>query len=162
MKSEIRSGRRYSRRCFSESGLTLVELLVVLAIIAALAGIIYPAIINSIQKSQAVMAAQRIDAIEKAKVQYRLDHEDNTAATVGLNELKGYLVRFGQSVTKQEDLDQGTGGSIVSGNLQTCAYYTPKDTSAGFANILKQYHVPTASQPEADPATADSTSSTTQ
>jgi len=56
----------------SASGLTLVELLVVLAIIATLAGIVYPAIISSIQKSEAAMAAQRIDAVEKAKVQYRL------------------------------------------------------------------------------------------
>ena len=54
----------------SASGLTLVELLVVLAIIATLAGIVYPAIISSIQKSEAAMAAQRIDAVEKAKVQY--------------------------------------------------------------------------------------------
>ena len=51
----------------SASGLTLVELLVVLAIIATLAGIVYPAIISSIQKSEAAMAAQRIDAVEKPR-----------------------------------------------------------------------------------------------
>ena len=46
-------------------GMTLVELLVVLAIIATLAGLIYPAIMDSIRKSEASMAAQRIDAVEK-------------------------------------------------------------------------------------------------
>jgi len=55
-----------------DSGMTLVELLVVLAIIAGLAGLVYPAIMDSIKKSQASMAAQRIDAVEKAKIQYRL------------------------------------------------------------------------------------------
>jgi prepilin-type N-terminal cleavage/methylation domain-containing protein len=153
-------GRQDHRTFAPQSGLTLVELLVVLAIIGTLAGIIYPAIVNSIQKSEAAMAAQRIDALEKAKVQYRLDHQDNPAAAVGLVELASYLVRFGQSVSKQTDLDQGTGGSINAGDLQNCAYFTPKDNSQGFANILKQYHVPTAAQSEADPALA--ASSTTQ
>jgi len=50
-----------------QRGLTLVELLVVLSIIATLAAIIYPAIIDSMKKSQAAMIADRLDAIQKAK-----------------------------------------------------------------------------------------------
>ena len=69
--------RRLAAQEVAETGMTLVELLVVLAIIAALAGIIYPAIIDSIKKSEASMAAQRVDAVEKAKVQYQLDNVDN-------------------------------------------------------------------------------------
>src|ERR1700738_3454025 len=74
------------RKVGSLSGMTLVELLVVLAIIAGLAGLVYPAIMDSIKKSEASMAAQRIDAIEKAKVQYRLDNviSDATQATAAI------------------------------------------------------------------------------
>src|SRR5258708_35237540 len=67
---------RHPKKCKTQQrGLTLVELLVVLTIIATLAAIIYPAIIDSMKKSQAAMIADRLDAIEKAKVQYQLDAE---------------------------------------------------------------------------------------
>jgi len=65
----------YLYRTSRQRGLTLVELLVVLTIIATLAAIIYPAIIDSMKKSQAAMVADRLDAIQKAKVQYQLDAE---------------------------------------------------------------------------------------
>src|ERR1700736_5877662 len=82
------------------NGMTLVELLVVLAIIATLAGLIYPAIMDSIRKSEASMAAQRIDAVEKAKVQYRLDNliSDPTQETapMTMSQVSQYLVRLGQ------------------------------------------------------------------
>ncbi len=144
---------RHNLQRRAQTGLTLVELLVVLAIISALAGIIYPAIINSIQKSEAAIAAQRIDALEKAKLQYRLDHQDDTTpvsnATFDL--FKGYLVRFGQSVTTQDQLNEGTGGTVEPGDLLNCAYFAPNDKSASFAALLKKYNVPLIAQPEADP-----------
>ncbi len=67
---------RHLKKCKTQQrGLTLVELLVVLTIIATLAAIIYPAIIDSMKKSQAAMIADRLDAIQKAKIQYQLDAE---------------------------------------------------------------------------------------
>jgi prepilin-type N-terminal cleavage/methylation domain-containing protein len=128
------------------SGMTLVELLVVLAIIAALAGLIYPAIMDSIKKSEASMAAQRIDAIEKAKIQYRLDNDpqSNTpsdTAELGLTELAPYLTRFGQAITQKEDLDKGTGGVITIHSMTVRASFEPSSQDAKFKALLIQYGV---------------------
>jgi prepilin-type N-terminal cleavage/methylation domain-containing protein len=128
------------------SGMTLVELLVVLAIIAALAGLIYPAIMDSIKKSEASMAAQRIDAIEKAKIQYRLDNDpqSNTpsdTAELGLTELAPYLTRFGQAITQKEDLDKGTGGVITIHSMTVRASFEPSSPDAKFKALLIQYGV---------------------
>jgi prepilin-type N-terminal cleavage/methylation domain-containing protein len=130
----------------SVNGMTLVELLVVLAIIAALAGLIYPAIMDSIKKSEASMAAQRIDAIEKAKVQYRLDNEDQQSnatdtAELGLTELAPYLTRFGQAITQKEDLDKGTGGVITIHSIAVRASFEPASTDAKFKALLIKYGV---------------------
>jgi len=42
--------------CLRQDGMTLVELLVVLAIIATLAGLVYPAIMDSIRKSEVILS----------------------------------------------------------------------------------------------------------
>src|SRR5215471_9590550 len=103
----------FSRFCLRQDGVTLVELLVVLAIIATLAGLIYPAIMDSIRKSEASMAAQRIDAIEKAKVQYRLDNvisdPSQETAQLSVSQVSQYLVRLGQPISTDDTLNQGTG-----------------------------------------------------
>jgi prepilin-type N-terminal cleavage/methylation domain-containing protein len=134
----------------AESGMTLVELLVVLAIIATLAGIIYPAIMDSIKKSEASMAAQRIDAVEKAKVQYQLDHVDKTGtANIDFSSLQPYLVRLGQNIPQQTDLDNGTGGTITIGDLTSHAYFTPNNKNdQTLQSLLQKYGVPTSSGPE--------------
>jgi prepilin-type N-terminal cleavage/methylation domain-containing protein len=148
--------RRLAAQEVAETGMTLVELLVVLAIIAALAGIIYPAIIDSIKKSEVSMAAQRVDAVEKAKVQYQLDNVDSqtidkTAGTADMpiTALQPYLVRLGQNIASSADLSNGTGGTIHPGNLASHAYFTPSNQSdQSMLSLLQKYGVPTSSGPE--------------
>lgn len=132
-------------------GLTLVELLVVLAIIAALAGIIYPAVMQSIAKSQAALAVQRVDAIERAKTQFLLDNPG--ASNITPAQISSYLTQFGQQVdiTKISD---GTGGTINLGDLENTAYFQPTNPSATFQYALQLYRVPTAPKPEAPPPAA--------
>lgn len=150
-----------NRSC--DSGLTLVELLVVLAIIATLAGIVYPAIISSIQKSEATMAAQRIDAVEKAKVQYRLEHEDDPGfdpKNVAFDAYRSYLIQLGQPIIDQKTLSDGTGGTVFPETLANTAYFRPTDASDTFKNLLLKYHVPSDPAPEADPGPSSSGTST--
>jgi len=130
----------------SQNGMTLVELLVVLAIIATLAGLIYPAIMDSIRKSEASMAAQRIDAVEKAKVQYRLDNPISDpaqeTASMTLSQVSQYLVRLGQPIATDDTLNQGTGGKIHIGSLATTAWFEPNSKNDRTMQLLNQYGVP--------------------
>ena len=129
-----------------QGGMTLVELLVVLAIIATLAGLIYPAIMDSIRKSEASMAAQRIDAVEKAKVQYRLDNliSDSAQETAPLTvtQVSQYLVRLGQPIANDETLNQGTGGKVHIGSLASTAWFEPNSKSDRTMQLLNEYGVP--------------------
>lgn len=136
-----------------------MELLVVLAIIGTLAGIIYPAIVDSFQKSQAAMAAQRIDAVEKAKVQFRLDNPNATTAQFG--DLQPYLVQLGQPVSGIAALSDGTGGTINLGDLTNTAYFVPSGSNAKFTQLLAKYHVPLSSKPEDDVPTPTTATATT-
>jgi prepilin-type N-terminal cleavage/methylation domain-containing protein len=145
--------------CRNQAGLTLVELLVVLAIIGTLAGIIYPAIVDSFQKSQAAMAAQRIDAVEKAKVQFRLDNPN--ATTAQFSDLQPYLVQLGQPLSSVAALNDGTGGTINIGDLANTAYFIQSGSNAKFTQLLTKYHVPLSSKPEDDVPTTTSAAATT-
>jgi prepilin-type N-terminal cleavage/methylation domain-containing protein len=145
-----RSPARCSRR--EQRGLTLVELLVVLTIIATLAAIIYPAVVDSMKKSQAAMIADRLDAIQKAKVQVQLDQAESSATPhkdsdpVSAADLAKYLVRFGQRLssdetTAQNTLDHGTGGTIKLGTWGGGPWFMPADAVNN--PYLAKYNIPT-------------------
>jgi general secretion pathway protein G len=67
------------------SGFTLLELLVVVAIIGLLVGYVAPRYFGQIGKSEIATAKAQIDALEKALDQYRLDtgHYPNTELGLG-------------------------------------------------------------------------------
>jgi len=68
-------------------GFTLLELLVVVAIIGLLVGYVAPRYFGQIGKSEITTAKAQIDAIEKALDQYRLDTGRYPNTEMGLNAL---------------------------------------------------------------------------
>jgi general secretion pathway protein G len=76
------SGRRIAFR-----GFTLLELLVVVAIIGLLIGFVAPRYFGQIGKAEVTTAKAQIDALGKALDQYRLDTGHYPSTELGLNAL---------------------------------------------------------------------------
>jgi general secretion pathway protein G len=70
-----------------QSGFTLLELLVVVAIIGLLVGYVAPRYFGQIGKSEIATAKAQIDALEKALDQYRLDTGHYPSTELGLASL---------------------------------------------------------------------------
>ena len=70
-----------------EFGFTLLELLVVVAIIGLLVGYVAPRYFGQVGKSEIVTAKAQIGAFENALDQYRLDTGRHPATELGLNAL---------------------------------------------------------------------------
>jgi general secretion pathway protein G len=71
----------------SNTGFTLLELLVVVLIIGLLAGLVAPRYFGQVGKSEVNVAKAQIDALEKALDQYRLDTGYYPSAEMGLDAL---------------------------------------------------------------------------
>ena len=69
------------------SGFTLLELLVVVAIIGLLVGYVAPRYFSQVGKSEVQVARAQIDALEKALDQYRLDTGRYPSTEIGLSAL---------------------------------------------------------------------------
>lgn len=65
--------RQKSHALRSQTGFTLLELLVVIVIIGLLAGLVAPRYFDQVSKSNTKIARAQIDSLEKALDQYRLD-----------------------------------------------------------------------------------------
>lgn len=79
--------RSSTRRAAAQLGFTLLELLVVVAIIGLLAGYVAPRYFSQLGKSETGVARAQIDALEKALDQYRLDTGRYPTAEQGLTAL---------------------------------------------------------------------------
>jgi general secretion pathway protein G len=73
--------------CTRHAGFTLLELLVVVAIIGLLVGYVAPRYFGQVGKSEIATAKAQIDALEKALEQYRLDTGRYPTSEIGLTAL---------------------------------------------------------------------------
>ena len=70
------------------AGFTLLELLVVVAIIGLLAAYVGPRYVAQLHKSEVTAARTQIEALARALESYRLDNGNYPAAETGLNALR--------------------------------------------------------------------------
>lgn len=70
------------------AGFTLLELLVVVAIIGLLAAYVGPRYVGQLNKSEATAARTQIEALARALESYRLDNGNYPSAETGLNALR--------------------------------------------------------------------------
>ncbi len=111
---------------------------------------------DSLKKSQAAMIAQRLDAVQKAKVQYEIDAQTNATplpgdnVSVQFNWIQPYLTRFGAEIQQATDLNQGTGGSINLGTWGSNPYFVG-GTGTSSNEYIGKYNIPTGPLPQGTP-----------
>jgi type II secretory pathway pseudopilin PulG len=100
---------------FKECGEGLIQVLVTVAIIAAIAGSISSVIVGARDKSVATQLCNAVREIQDAKARFLMDNptvSDTTAATFA--DLQPYLTAMGVPVTAENQLLAGTGRTITN------------------------------------------------
>src|ERR1700674_3376821 len=72
-------------------GFTLVEIMIVVAIIALLAAIAVPNFLRARKRSQATRILEDLRVIDAACDQYAIEYNKSTGATVGWSDIQQYL-----------------------------------------------------------------------
>ena len=109
----------------NKKGFTLVEVMIVVAIIGLLAAIGIPSIMNAMQKAQEKAKARNIASVEKAKGMLQLPstiHSLGQGLTVGATPAASDLVQCMQGVEALSDLTVD-GTTITVGVIGTTASY---------------------------------------
>ena len=109
----------------SKKGFTLVEVMIVVAIIGLLAAIGIPSIMNAMSKAQEKAKSRNIASVEKAKAMLQLPtgiHANGMGLAVGVTPVESDVVGCMQGVDDYDDLTVN-GTTITVGNIGTTASY---------------------------------------
>src|SRR5258705_6942333 len=75
----------------NRGGFTLVEIMIVVAIIALLAAIAVPSLLRARKRSQATRILEDLRMIDSAIDQYAIENNKSTGTTVVWTDIQGYL-----------------------------------------------------------------------
>ena len=111
-------------------GFTLVEIMIVVAIIALLAAIAVPNFLRSRKRSQATQVLEDLRQIDSAMDQYAIENNKPGGAAVGWSDVQNYL--------KKDTRLWASGGKDVFGKAFTIAAVdtAPKVNSATYTDLL--------------------------
>jgi len=104
---------RISSRVANEDGLTLIELMAVMAILAIIVSVAVPITLNAISKSKLNTQEQSFSVIQSALEQYAQDKSQYPTSATGLmsNALQPYLHSVGTNDTWGVPFEYGSDGS---------------------------------------------------
>ena len=144
-----------------KKGFTLIELLAVIVILALVALITIPVILNVIEKSKVKTYQRSIDsyagAVNKAIAEYILDHEKDTSKNLTYNDIKNYIKYEGNKVecniniykdntiylenckVNDESIDYTYGvyqEPLISMNIPYIGYYADVDSDGNVDGII--------------------------
>jgi prepilin-type N-terminal cleavage/methylation domain-containing protein len=88
----------------SKGGFTLIEILIVIALIGIVVGIAIPALGTAKQKAQTQYQQAVLDAVAKAKARYALDNNVTASTPADFNDIKPYLQINGTTPSTLNDL----------------------------------------------------------
>ena len=122
-----------------DSGFTLVEIMIVVAIIALLAAIAVPGFLRARKRSQATTLLNDLRLIDNAKDQYAIEYNKVLASPVG-NDLRGY---FKNSSVLYNAAANDSGLTILDGRINGIKYYINDtntlpsiDTKSAFNDVV--------------------------
>src|SRR6478735_12481521 len=113
-------------------GFTLVEIMIVVAIIALLAAIAVPNFLRARKRSQATRVLEDLRMIDSAIDQYAIETNKTTGATVGWTDIKSYL-KTGSALYNSggADLFGNSFGSFTVDTLPS----VPSTTKSSLADV---------------------------
>jgi prepilin-type N-terminal cleavage/methylation domain-containing protein len=120
----------------NRSGFTLVEIMIVVAIIALLAAIAVPGFIRARKRSQATRILEDLRLIDAAIDQYAVETNKKGGSTVAWADIKGYLKPNSQLYATGANVIGGTYTAGTSGDWKVDAtIFTPSGTSAELSDV---------------------------
>jgi len=120
-----------------KKGFTLVELLIVLAVIAALMAVATPMALNAVKQAKASQVAQNLNALKSAVENYvAMEHSlpTDTSNKLSVNALKSYL----SSIPSGYKLYPNTANPTFDSNGQLRIYVVYEDADVSVTDAKKQ------------------------